>query len=228
MARTETVDGTLRLTGGGASELRADIGAAYRADAADSMKLAELVWRTSVSEAKHAQTQKWVPVWKLWGYTTWHDFAGQELQMHGATAYLYRKVWQKFGIELKVGNYASQAALLPISKMAALCPVVNAKNLNEWLIKGYDLSCKKLRAEVRFALTGDVKSADLRLGFLMSEAQAKKVNRAIDLISDRFGMKRKSDAVVKLVDLAQKQLTAEGKHLAVAKTSKKKSGRKAA
>src|SRR5690606_21495636 len=84
---------------------------------------------------------KYVYCWALWGYTSWEDFLGKEMDLHLHTAYTLRNVWRLFGIELK-GAWEPDL-LLGITKMKLLTYApLTRKNVNTWLRKAKGMTCK--------------------------------------------------------------------------------------
>lgn len=110
-----------------------------------SMELCEAVSETECAVIK--RDGEYVYCWALWGYTSWEEFLGKEMDLHLATAYALRNVWQTFGIDLK-GSWDADL-LLGITKMKLLTLApLNRKNVNSWLRKAKAMTCKSLRAEV--------------------------------------------------------------------------------
>lgn len=90
-----------------------------------------------------------ITIWEAWGYESWNDLVGQEFDMFPTTAYNYMRVWETFYVELAgawdVGN------LPGITKMLILCSLgseLSKKNVNKWLKKAQQMTCRRLRAEV--------------------------------------------------------------------------------
>lgn len=226
--KSRIVDDSLRLSEDGAARLRSGIGIARQQESSAVMSLAELVWKSAMCEAKHTQTQRWVKVWRLWGYITWHDFAERELQMHGSTAYRYKKVWQRFGIGLKGYMSDKNDLTVPMSKLVALCDIVNDENVHEWIKRAMELSNNELVAEIKHARTGKVDAVLTRFGIMMSETQVKYINKVIFDIMNKYGATNKCDAMMTMVDLAVRQLSSKDVQFAAVETDKKKKKIKAA
>lgn len=110
-----------------------------------SMELCEAVWETECTVVK--KDGEFIYCWALWGYTSWEDFLGKEMDLHLQTAYGLKNVWQTFGIDLK-GSWDPEL-LLGITKMRLLTLApLNRKNVNAWLRRAKIMTCKHLRAEV--------------------------------------------------------------------------------
>jgi len=110
-----------------------------------SMVQCEAVWESECTVVK--KDGAFVYCWALWGYTSWEEFLGKEMDLHLVNGYLLRNVWQVFGIELK-GAWDKDLLLGP-TKMKLLTKVtLNRKNVNMWLRKAAAMTCKALRAEV--------------------------------------------------------------------------------
>lgn len=110
-----------------------------------SMELCEAVWETESTVVK--KDGEFVYCWALWGYTSWEEFLGKEMDLHLARGYLLRNIWQLFGVELK-GAW-DEDLLLGVTKMGLLTRApLTRKNANAWLRKAKLMTCKALRAEV--------------------------------------------------------------------------------
>lgn len=128
-----------------ADQLRHRCQTAWARHKTASMELCEAVWETECTVVK--KDGDYVYCWALWGYKSWEEFLGKEMDLHLASAYLLRNVWQTFGIDLK-GSWDSDL-LLGITKMKLLTVApLTRKNVNMWLRKAKSMTCKQLRAEV--------------------------------------------------------------------------------
>ncbi len=110
-----------------------------------SMEQCEAVWETESTVVR--VNGEFVYCWVLWGYTSWEDFLGKEMDLHLRTAYTLRNVWQLFGVELK-GAWDADLLLGPTKMKLLTYAPINRKNANSWLRKAKAMTCKALAAEV--------------------------------------------------------------------------------
>lgn len=118
--------------------------------------------------------------WKVWGYDTWEDYVGKELDMHVTTAYAFKKIWEVFWVDL-AGAW-DESLLLGVSKMRILTAAALTKqNVNKWLKKAATMNCRLLRAEV-FG-TEELKSFTA----IVSASNLQRLNKIIDQGRNTFG-----------------------------------------
>jgi hypothetical protein len=96
------------------------------------MELCEAVWETECTVVK--KNGEYIYCWALWGYTSWEDFLGKEMDLHLATAYALRNVWQLLGVDLK-GAWNADLLLGPTKMKLLTHAPINRKNVNSWLRK---------------------------------------------------------------------------------------------
>lgn len=134
-----------------------------------------------------------VPVWEAWGYKDWNDFVGLEMGLHPQTAYVYKRIWETFYVDL-AGAWDAKL-LQSITKMRILCAAnLTKRNVNAWLKKASKMTCAKLVAEVYnteelHSFTASVTGAELTA-----------LNKAIDTARSAFGEDLpRGEALVRIV-----------------------------
>lgn len=119
-------------------------------------------------------------VYETWGYKDWFDFVEIEVGVHGQTANVYRKIGRVFGEELQ-GAWDSGNPL-PVTKMAILAAWtgLNRKNVRakmRW-------AKKKTCCQMQYELLGQ--DRPIQMGFGVSEAEQRDINKAIKLARSKF------------------------------------------
>jgi hypothetical protein len=110
-----------------------------------SIELCKVVWETEGAVVK--VDGEYTYCWALWGFSSWEDYLGKELDLHLTTAYSLKNVWEVFYVELR-GAW-DESLLLGITKMKILASAgLTRKNVESWLRKAQTMTCRKLRADV--------------------------------------------------------------------------------
>lgn len=134
-----------QLTKKQADVLRDRIDSATRTSAEATFHLCKLLYESFVCVVN--TDGKWKFVWEYWGYKSWFDFVEIEIGVHKATAHVYKKIWEIFGIEL-AGAW-DPTGVLPITKMRILSAAdIDRRNIKSWLNKAKRMTCCELQAEV--------------------------------------------------------------------------------
>jgi hypothetical protein len=119
-------------------------------------------------------------VYEAWGYKDWFDFVEIEVGIHEKTANTYRKVGRVFGEEMN-GAWDSGEPL-PITKMAILAawPGLTRANVQSKIKWAKKKTCCQMQHE----LLGQ--DRPIQMGFGVSEAEQRDINRAIKLARSKF------------------------------------------
>jgi len=170
-------DQEIKLTTKQADVLRNKISSATNDNAKTAFYLCGLLYESFVSVVN---TDKgWKFVWEYWGFKCWFDFVETEIGIHENTAYLYKRIWEIFGIEL-AGAW-DLADVLPITKMRILSAAdINKRNVSSWLSKARRMTCCELQAEVY----GTEVMHTLSIRVSKRELQA--INKAFDIARDEY------------------------------------------
>jgi hypothetical protein len=122
------------------------------------MELGKILYEVCSINIDNVKTNK--PVFTLWGYDTFADYAEKELNLHRKKAERYRSIWYTLDVRLKNLDDASKARLVSLgsSKMRELVRVVDENNANPWLDLAERVSCVQLEAKVKQAID-DAKKA---------------------------------------------------------------------
>ena len=101
------------------------------------------------------------PVFTLWGYETFADYAEQELNLHRKKAERLRSIWYTLDIRLKKLDEVSKARLVGLgsSKMRQLTRVLDENNAKPWLDLAERISYVQLEAKVKQAIDDAKKQA---------------------------------------------------------------------
>ena len=128
-----------------ADQLRQKIQSVVEAHSQGTLDIGWALWECDHTLIKVGG--KLVPVWQSWGYANWNEFVGKEFDMYPKTAENYMRVWETFFIDLQ-GCW--DANLRPgITKFNILCGAdINKRNVNKWVKKACNTTCRKLRAEI--------------------------------------------------------------------------------
>jgi len=106
----------------------------------------ELCWAAYESDVSMTRDSKGELVfcWKAWGYDSWEEFVGKELDLHVTTAYAYKKIWEVFYVEL-AGAW-DVSLLLGITKMRHVSNVegLTKSNVTAWLKRAKKMTCREL------------------------------------------------------------------------------------
>lgn len=108
----------------------------------------DLCWAAYESDVNMTRVDgELVFCWSTWGYTSWEEFVGKELDLHVTTAYAYKRIWEVFYVDL-AGAWDT-SMLLGITKMRHLTAAPLTKtNVNAWLRKAKRLTCRELVAQI--------------------------------------------------------------------------------
>lgn len=110
-----------------------------------SIELCQLVYESDVTLVRVNGELKYC--WEAWGYKSWEDFLGEEMDLHLQTAIRLKKVWEVFYVDL-VGAWNPEL-LLGITKMRLLSIVdLTPRNVEGWLKKAKKMNCRLLQAAV--------------------------------------------------------------------------------
>jgi hypothetical protein len=108
----------------------------------------ELCWAAYESDVNMTRVNgELVFCWSTWGYDSWEDFVGKELDLHVTTAYAYKRIWEVFYVDL--AGCWDTGMLLGITKMRHLTSAPLTKsNVNTWLKRAKKLTCRELVAQI--------------------------------------------------------------------------------
>jgi hypothetical protein len=108
----------------------------------------DLCWAAYESDVNMTRVKgKLVFCWAAWGYESWEDYVGKELDLHMTTAYAYKKIWETFYVTFE-GAW-DPSLLVGITKMRHLSSAPLTKsNINAWLRKAAKMTCKELSEQI--------------------------------------------------------------------------------
>jgi predicted DNA-binding ribbon-helix-helix protein len=145
MSKKAGQQGDKHLTQAQAATFRDKIQSVILAGRTTSIDLCQMVWESDVTMVRVNGDLKYC--WQTWGYTSWEDFLGKEMDLHLKTAYGLRKVWQVFYVDLL--NDWNKELLLGLTKMRLLTRMkLTPTNVESKLRKARDMTCAKLLAMV--------------------------------------------------------------------------------
>lgn len=153
-----------------------------RSDVKQRMEIAECVYELYYGAVEIGSEE--VELWRFLGFRSWFDYI-ETTGLHVSTAANYRLVWDKFGIKLK-GKW-DQSLNVSFTKLRALCPVVDEKNVNAWLKRAESMTCCKLDDEVFRAVWGVKRNRPAR-NFMakMTDSQLQNINKVLELAQEQF------------------------------------------
>lgn len=142
-------------------------------------------------------------LWFELGYQDFGDYCSRAAGMGEAAASMRIHVADAFkGISVPARE------ILPITKMAIICPVVsNASNASAWMKKGRKMNCAQLRRAVREhkqKLRAEGKLVDLPtarfclMGLSFTEKEDATVRKAIHNLKEEAGIKTHGEAIATL------------------------------
>ena len=93
------------------------------------------------------------PIYTLWGFNTFRDYAEQELDLHYKKAESLRFIWYRIEIELDGMNEVVKKRLLALgwSKVRELCRIIKLSNVEAWVTKAEGMNYQTVEAAVRKA-----------------------------------------------------------------------------
>lgn len=93
------------------------------------------------------------PIYTLWGFDTFRDYAEQELNLHYKKAESLRFIWYRIEIELDGMNPLVKKRLLALgwSKVRELCRIIKLSNVEAWVTKAETMNYQTVEAAVRKA-----------------------------------------------------------------------------
>jgi hypothetical protein len=194
----DEMDAVRLITKDVAEKLRQATQQAVKNDAEGSMKLAQCVYELSVSAVESGTGSCPWPVWELWGYKSWREFADKELHMAARKQERLRLVWWVFGIQL-AGKW-DESLLLPFSKMRSLCRVVNEQNVNDWLKRAAGMGVSELEHRCHGRVDDDVGDGDMYAfhAYLVAD-EMDRVEKAFRLGRRCFDATRKGSLLTKML-----------------------------
>lgn len=140
----------------------------------------DLCWAAYESDVNMTRVDgELVFCWQTWGYSSWEEFVGKELDLHVTTAYAYKRIWEVFYVDL-AGAWDT-SMLLGITKMRHLtsAPLTKA-NVNAWLKRAKKHTCRELVALIYER--EDIHSFAVPL----TASQLKQVHRTLDQARSAF------------------------------------------
>lgn len=110
-----------------------------------SIELCQLVYESDVNMVRVNGVLKYT--WEVWGYSTWEEFLGREMDLHLRTGMGLKRVWEVFYVDL--AGIWNEELLLGITKMRLLSMAgLTAGNVEKWLKRAAGMNCRKLRATI--------------------------------------------------------------------------------
>lgn len=135
----------LKLSSKQAEALREKVRTVVETNKKEAIDLCMVVYETDVRVV--AVNDEYRFCWELWGYKSWEEFLGKEMDLHITTAYCLKKVWEVFYVDLQ-GAWNTDL-LLGITKMKILAAArLDHRNVESWLKKAKGMTCRELRAKV--------------------------------------------------------------------------------
>jgi hypothetical protein len=157
-------------------------------------------------------------VWKFFGHDSWFDYVETEVGLHVSTAAGYRLVWDVFGV--KLDGAWDKSINVSFTKLKAILPVVNAKNVNAWLRRAEKHTCCELEDLVHVERFGNRRRRATRhFTALLTDQQLTEINTVLELARDRFPkVKTRGDLLLRIVgewDAAARKVGGARTHLRV-------------
>ena len=160
------------------------------------------------------------PLYKLWGFSSWGEWAEVDLGMHLTTASSYKRIWEVFNklLEKCDMDLLSQVSFTRLKTISRLGKLLTASNVNAWLKKALKVSCCQLEEDIEYELTGK-KVKYRHLHILVTNKQLSAIREAIDLArdADDFGTEDSGDIIAGIVD--RYNVAARRKSIKLAKAS---------
>lgn len=118
------------------------------------MELAEILY--TVYDTPIDGDQKNGPIYGLWGYNSFRDYAEQELGLHYKKAERLRLIWYRLEVELVELDAGLKKRLVNLgwSKVRELCRpgLLTMRNAKSWIEKAEEMNYQSVEASVRKAL----------------------------------------------------------------------------
>lgn len=177
MAKSNVSSADASLSTAQADALREKVRSVVGNNKNESIDLCQMVWETDVNMVR--LEGKLVYCWEVWGYKTWEDFLGKEMDLHLKTAQGLKRVWETFYVDL--ASAWDKSLLLGITKMRLLTLVrLDKNNVEKWLRRAAGMNCRKLRATIMGV--EDYRSFKVDL----TSSQFDAMTRALDLARTSF------------------------------------------
>jgi hypothetical protein len=186
MAKQKRIDSEV------ARALRKQAKALTEEHAAVALRLADTLY--SIFYCTVRAGDKEINLVQAWGFKSFHDYAEEELGMHGSTGFRYVKIWDRLIVECELKPAELPASITKLVQLSRL----PKRDVRGWLKRAGELSCCALENAVSEHLEG--RGAKHHVSIQMSWSDAKRLYAKLRRAKEVFGEETYGRALTKAME----------------------------